>query len=135
MIYIICGLIGAGKTTYAKKEAKENDIITDIDLDGTSKEEQLRQTMDYYNKGRTVYHITCYPTLDEQETFMRADVKYIWIGTSAIQAKTNIISRARPRDINDLQATLRKNCELLYKYASSKIKFNVVNVFATTEKW
>ena len=32
MIKVICGLIGSGKTTYALKNKKENDIVLDWDL-------------------------------------------------------------------------------------------------------
>lgn len=35
MIYVVCGLIGAGKTTYAS----EHDIYTDIDIDLCTKDE------------------------------------------------------------------------------------------------
>lgn len=135
MIYVICGLIGAGKTTYAYQQAHDNDIVTDIDVDGTSKDEQLERTMNSYQNGLNVYHVTCYPTDDEQSAFGWADVEYIWINTSPEQAKINIISRGRSRDVKNLKDTLRKNSRLLSRYAYSKLDFKIVDVFDTTEQW
>lgn len=135
MIYVICGLIGAGKTTYAKQQAKNDDVITDIDIDGTSKDEQLEQTMMYYQKGLNVYHVTCYPTTDEQEAFRWTDVVYVWINTTLAQARDNIINRARTRDIDNLRATLEKNDMLLNKYANSRIRFKTVELFPSDERW
>lgn len=135
MIFVICGLIGAGKTTYAKQQAKKDDVITDIDIDGTSKDKQLEQTMMFYHKGLNVYHVTCYPTVNEQEAFRWADVEYIWINTTLSQARENIINRARTRDIDNLKATLEKNDTLLNKYANSKIRFKLIELFQSNERW
>lgn len=110
-------------------------FLTDIDLDGTSKDKQLEQTMMYNQKGLNVYHVTCYPTADEQEAFRWADVEYIWINTTLSQARENIINRARIRDIDNLKATLEKNDMLLNKFSYSKIRFKIVEVFPSNEKW
>lgn len=131
MIVCVCGMIGAGKSEYARSSGK---TVSDFDVIG-SKEKQLDFTIKNHEKAGEIYHITCYPTQEEQEAFAGKDVKYIWINTTITQCRTNILSRGRQRDLENLQKVLRKNKEIQRQYINSAIKFEVVNVFETSERW
>ena len=131
MIICVCGLIAAGKTTFAEKQ---DGVVSDFDFIG-SKEGQILFTLENHRRDRTVYHITCYPTADELRTFKKLDVKYVWINTTFSQCRKNIFARKRERDINNIEETLLANEEILRRYLSSDIDFEVVDVFKNEEKW
>lgn len=129
MIYVVCGMIGAGKTTFAKMQ---NGILSDFD-ELQSKEKQIEFTLK--NREKEVYHTTCFPTFEELKNFEGADVKYIWINTSFTKCKENIIARNRLRDTLDLRKTLEKNREIQKKYQGSSMKFEVINTLKSDERW
>ena len=91
MITIICGLIGAGKSTFAAENFKN---FTDADLE-ESKDSQIKKTLELYRKGIDVAHITCFPTLKEECMFKGLKKKYIWINTPPDICKANIKKRGR----------------------------------------
>ncbi len=131
MIVCVCGMIGAGKSEYARSTGK---TVSDSDVIG-SKKKQLEFTLKNHVKEEEIYHITCYPTQEELEEFARQDVKYVWINTVITQCRINILTRGRQRDIEDIQEVLRKNKVIQQQYINSDIRFEVVDVFKTNERW
>ena len=125
MIYVICGLIGAGKTTYAHRNYK---YVTDFDEIG-SKEKQIQLTKRLHKSGKTVAHITCYPTSHERVFFDTNHAQYIWINTSPEQAEKNIKSRGRTRDIENIARVVKQNTQYIDKLRRSSIDFKIIDVF------
>lgn len=125
MIHIICGLIGAGKTTYAKSHYQ---YVTDFD-ELLSKEKQIAETLRLHNEGKTVAHITCFPTRLEQMAFYKQEPKMIWISTSLEQSMENVEARGRTRDMVNLQNVLEANMQLLKSKAHCYYKWDEVVVF------
>lgn len=131
MVICVCGMIGAGKSTFCKGL---EGIVSDRD-NLENKEKQIEFTLKNSEKSENIYHITCYPTAEEREIFKELDAEYIWINTTIRQCEKNIVERGRTRDIEDLKKTLQKNQEILSKYMHSDIKFKVIDVFETGERW
>lgn len=131
MITCVCGLIGSGKSTWCEKQ---EGIVSDFDLIG-NKEMQLYFTLNEFGKGNHVYHITCFPTLREQEAFEKLNVEYVWINTSFCQSRRNIFTRRRKRDMENIEDVLNANANIMDKYITSHIDFRIINVFEDTEKW
>ena len=83
-------------------------------------------------------HITCYPTPEELaffETVPPDKISWIWIDTSEVQARKNILQRSRARDMQNLPETLAKNHELTRMFYHSSIPFRLVTVFDDGERW
>lgn len=131
MIVCVCGMIGAGKTTWCKEQSG---IVSDFDDIG-DKRIQLQFTLKKYEAGEKVYHITCFPTREERETFDKVNVKYVWINTSFVQCRKNIFSRNRSRDIENIESVLNANENIMEKYFYSDLEFEVVDIFESEEKW
>lgn len=129
MIVVVCGLIGAGKSTYARSHFEH---VTECE-GTTTKTEQIWQTLALDDAGETVAHVTCYPTSEESAAFARRDVQYLWISTDPAQAMANIYNRGRARDLADLEYIAAKNRELFTKLAASG--FHEQEVFTTSERW
>lgn len=91
--------------------------------------------MKKHEAGEKVYHITCFPTREEREAFDKENVKYVWINTSFVQCRKNIFSRNRSRDIENIESVLNANENIMEKYFYSDLKFEVVDVFESEEKW
>lgn len=136
MIHVVCGLIGAGKTTYARSSGG---IVVDLHDDDSSvclnKDEQIRTTLSYDDQGIDVWHITLYPTIAEEAAFMGRSCEYIWVNTTIAKAMENVVKRGRERDISDLSQTRKKQTDVLMKYVQSSLRFKIVNVFETNERW
>lgn len=130
MIVMICGLIGAGKTTFAKANF---DHVTDYDNVG-SKARQIVETLGRYRQGQTVAHITCWPTLLEKKAILEGeaagDVRMVWINTGPEQSLKNIFARARPRDMEHLTEVMKVNRALNEKRQRSVYPWEDVDVFA-----
>ena len=133
MIYVICGMIGAGKIEYAKKTGCP--IIENVLNQNANKKEQIEQTLDLYDSGSDVCHITCYPTEQEQSAFHGLDVKYIWINTTKQHCIQNVRKRRRGKDLIDINSVKEKNDELEARYENSFIHFKVIDLYETGEKW
>ena len=134
MIYIICGMIGAGKSKYAEKIGCP--IVENAYADqGISKKEQIEQTLDLYDAGSDVCHITCYPTEQEQSAFHGLDIQYIWINTTKRFCLQNIRKRCCKKDIININYVKEKNEELEARYENSFIHFKVIDLYETGEKW
>lgn len=131
MIVCVCGMIGAGKTTWCKEQAG---VVSDFDDIG-DKRIQLQFTLKKHEAGEKVYHITCFPTREEREAFDKENVKYVWINTSFVQCRKNIFSRNRSRDIENIESVLNANENIMEKYFYSDLKFEVADVFESEEKW
>lgn len=127
MIYAICGLIGAGKTTYARDHFL---YVTDLDyIESGLKSDQIKLTRRLSKGNGDVAHITCYPIPKERSFLDGNNAHYIWINTSPDQALKNIMKRARPRDLSNLDRVIQKNEQLLQQFRDSRIDFEIVNVF------
>jgi len=132
-ITIICGLIGAGKSTWA---ARHFETFTDLDaVPGWQKADQIRKTLDLVESGHDVAHITCYPTQDEEVAFRDMPVVYVWVDTPPAVCKKNILKRGRLRDIQNLASVEAANDRLYDRLISSRLPFRRVSVFESNERW
>ena len=134
MIYVICGLIGAGKTTYARGNFE---VYTDSD-EIKSKTDQLKLTRFFHGMGKDVAHITTYPREEEMEYFKALPagaVKYIWINTSERQCRKNILKRGRYCNMSHLEEAFQCNSEIVKMVQKSEIPFEFIDVFPTDERW
>lgn len=131
MVICVCGLIGAGKSTFSKRY---DGVVSDFD-EIKNKQKQIDFTLKKDKAGMKVYHITCYPTPEEVKAFDDRDVEYVWINTSQTQAMINIVKRGRERDIKDVKKTKEKNRQIAEKYLHSNIHFRVVDIFDGGERW
>lgn len=127
-VIFLCGLIGAGKTTYAQKHFKP---FTDLDYMPmySRKADQIRLTKNLLKTHDEVCHITCYPTEEEARAFKGYNIRFVLINTGLKQAKTNIIIRNRQRDMMNLNNVLKSNVDFINKYRTSKVKWELVEVF------
>ena len=136
MIHVVCGLIGAGKSTFCEgKSGIVIDFRDDENSEALNKEDQIRLTLEAHAAGSDVWHVTCYPTAAEIQAFSDVDKEYIWINTTAAQALKNIRKRGRKRDILNYSDTLKRQNEILASYLSSEIRFRVIDIFETDERW
>lgn len=127
-VVIICGLIGAGKTTYATTHFK---ATTDFDFmpKYSTKADQIiltKNLLKYYDE---VAHITSYPSEEEIQAFKEYRCRFILIDTSLDQAKTNILIRSRERDMNNLVNVLKANEDYQKRFEKSDIHWEIVKVF------
>ena len=146
MVKVICGLIGAGKTTYAIKNKKDNDILLDWDLIAealkTDNKIWIKTVQDkllqfFYNKGYDIWYITTILGSNELELLKQMkDVEYIWINTSKQQCIENVKKRNRNDEVKYIEQ-LKKRNETIYNnyYINSKIKYKVLDIFENNERW
>lgn len=138
MIYVVCGLIGAGKSSYSSQNFQ---IVSDAEekiSKKTPKTDQILDTKRIYESGGDVAHVTCYPTPEEMEFFRTVppeEISFLWIDTDEAQARRNILQRNRARDMRNLSETLAKNHDLMHKFYQSSIPFKLVTLFDDGEKW
>lgn len=122
-IDVLCGLIGAGKSTWA---VGRYEYITDLDAMSTrSRRRQIMETLALAEQGETVCHITTYPTAQELESFGRfaGKVRFLLVDADEAEAESRIKKRGRARDTENLDEVLRKN-HMLYKLIhNGRIKF------------
>lgn len=125
-VVFVCGLIGAGKTTWAKKQ---HGFVTDLDEfpQYSTKKDQIRQTKHLLRRG-DVFHITCFPTKEELDSFKRSDCDFVYIATDPMQCKTNILIRNRKRDMEDLPRVFKANSEFKRKFELTELPFRKVKV-------
>ena len=125
MVYVICGLIGAGKTTFARNNFE---IFLDFDEIG-SKDLQLELARKLFKEGREFGYITCYPTVRERLFFKAIAplVTYIWIDTDLDTAHQRILSRNRERDILNMRQVLRRNKEYQEQLRRSALDFRMMD--------
>ena len=130
MIYVICGLIGSGKSTFAHEE-----FTVVLECEGRTKESQIAEAERMYECGRNFAYITCFPTKAEMEFFEGKRVKYLWIDTTAEQSRKNIMKRKRIRDLINLREALEKNEKIMWKKIRANIPFVNISLFENGEKW
>lgn len=145
MIKVICGLSGSGKTTYALNNKKNNDILLDLDslkeaLQNYTnysllKNLQLELLKYFHNLDFNIWYITCFPNIEELNFFDSNNADFIWINTNKNKCTENIIKRNRKNDIKDIDSIISYNQYVQDKYISSNIKFHVIEVFKSNEKW
>ena len=134
VVTVVCGPIGAGKSTWAHAHYG---CVTDLD-ELSSKEEQLVRTWDMWRQGEDVAHITCLPTAEEMEFFrevLKGEVRFVWVNTTEEQCRRNILKRNRPRDMRDLERVMVRNKEIIRAAARSGLPFAFVDLFPTGERW
>jgi len=134
VIHVICGLMGSGKSTYARKHYK---YIVEFE-DFGRKDKQLQKAKALHDKGKKVAYITCYPTTTEMEYFKSlpdSSVRWLLIDTDLKQCRRNIIRRGRKSDVDVLKTRFEKNHKLLSLIARTSISFERIRVFETEEKW
>lgn len=127
-VFFLCGLIGSGKTTFARSNF---DYFTDLDFmpSCSRKSDQIEQTKRLLKSHDEVCHITCYPTAEEVESFRSYDQRFLLITTGVEQARTNILIRQRPRDLMNLNKVLAANNEYLRKYKKNEYAWEMIKVF------
>lgn len=138
MIHVICGLIGAGKSTYAMKKYKH---ILEYESFG-SKELQIRAAKTLHETGELVAYITCYPTSLERlffDSLPREEIRYFLIDTSFEQCAKNIVKRGRFSDNELIETGFEPNRRFASQYAHTDIPFERITVFtsppASEERW
>ena len=132
MLVVICGMVGSGKSTFAKENFKH---VLDFDRI-KSKDKQIQKAKDLLSEGKVTAYITCYPTVQESIFFESVgDISYIWINTTLDQCMTNVLARGRKRDMEDLGQIREKNKGLQSRLTVSSIPFEFIEVFETNEKW
>lgn len=112
-LYIVCGLIGSGKTTYASKLCQN---VVDYDYIG-SKIQQVNLALSLLKQGESVAYVTCLPTKYET-THLLSSVDascttFIWMNTSEEDCQQNILNRGRERDLNNLNKVFAANRALI----------------------
>ena len=146
MIKIICGMLGSGKTTFAKENKKPRDILLDWDLlreaFQTDDFVYIKQIQDYllqfYNdKGYDVWYITTYLGSNEKEMLKNIkDVEYFWINTTRTQCLENIKKRNRSEETKHLENIKNVNRRIQEQYTNeNEINYTVINVFNDNERW
>ena len=133
MIFMICGLIGAGKSSYANEHYKNA-----TECEAGTKEQQIAATLRFYRSGADVAHVTTYPSAEElvmAADVSLSDIQWIWIDTAPDQCRKNIIERNRPRDMQDLGLVIEKNKSLWKRFAESQLPFKHITLFKTDERW
>lgn len=132
MLTVICGLIGSGKTTYARDNFEN---VLDLDEIGT-KDEQIARAREAVDRGEEAAYITCCPTRAEKAFFDSLDeIHYVLVDTEPRQCLRNVIGRGRKRDLDDIGAIKAKNESYMAKLCASKIPFEHIEVFESNEKW
>ncbi len=134
MIDVICGLMGSGKSTYARTHYKyvvEHEYFR-------SKEEQIARALKLHKQGKRVAYVTCYPLSKETaffETLDPSEINWYLIDTDIMQANKNIIKRGRKSDADVIQARFKKNRIISERLAKCDIKFQEISVFESGEQW
>lgn len=127
-LYLICGLIGSGKTTYARQMSGFE--LVDYDYIG-SKVKQVKLTLDLLNRGKNVAYVTCLPTKYETSHLLSVvnpeNITYVWMNTPEPQCQVNIINRGRQRDIKNLEKILSLNRELMTRKNALDIAWKYEN--------
>lgn len=120
-ITMVCGLIGAGKSTWAEKNRKH---ITDLDdIPSRSKTEQILKTISLVTQYGEACHITCYPSAIEMDAFDDYDIEWIWISATEAQARANIIKRGRANDLMHIDNLMYANRKYMRMKETSSIDF------------
>lgn len=147
MVKVICGLIGSGKTTYALENKKDNDILLDWDLLTESLKTNnpvwIKKVQDillkfFYEKGFNIWYITTKLGSNELTLLKQmTDVEYIWINTTKQQCLENIKKRNRNDEVEHIKNLKTRNEEIYNNYYinSQELKYKVVDVFKSNERW
>lgn len=125
-VIFVCGLIGAGKTTWTRKHAQQYTDLDELPA-GSKKKDQIKQTKRLLKKG-DVFHITCYPTREELRAFKDVEKDFVLIDTSKHQAKTNILNRGRDRDLENIGSVFQANKKYWRRFKTSDLPFRKVKV-------
>ena len=131
MIHVICGMIGSGKSTYAKQHYEH---VLEYE-DFGDKRLQIREAKRLHDQGELVAYITCAPTCEESIFFANLEkldsgaVEYFWIDTDFDQCIRNIKARGRKRDYNVVREHYKPNQVILSKLMSGGSRYKKITVF------
>ena len=134
MIHVICGLVGSGKSTYARQHYRH---IVELEK-YKSKDRQIAKARKLHELGRTVAYITCYPTAKEMEFLdsIEADqIRWFLVDTDVVQCRRNILKRGRKSDADVIRTRTGRNAQLMDRIARSGIKFEKISLFKSGERW
>lgn len=136
MVICVCGLIGAGKTTYALKNKGDDDILLDYDY--------IRSALKINNSSIAANVINCMiesvlvnncgntwlvRTVPRKNEMVHID-RYILINTEEKQCRDNLIRDKRlPTDIDEAQKKIKRKLNKL------NVEYEIVDLFDTNEKW
>lgn len=131
-VVFLCGFIGSGKTTYAKKNYE---VITDLDYmpPQSTKIDQINLTRELLKEHDAVCHITCFPTLTEARSFNEFNQEFLWMDTTIQQSRINILKRKRRRDLTDLNRVFKANLDYLKKIQRSSSTFKMIKNYGEGE--
>lgn len=146
MVKIICGMIGSGKTTFAINNKNPRDVLLDWDLIREALQTDdfvyIKTIQDYLlqfynNKGYDIWYITTYLGSNEKEILKNIeDVEYFWINTTRKQCLENVKKRDRGEEAKNLKNIDNINKKIQERYTNeSEIKYKIVNVFDSNERW
>ena len=135
MIHVICGMMGAGKSTYARKRGYDH--VLELE-DFGRKDKQIRRARELNKRGEILAYITCYPTPAEMTFFNSlpdAEVRWLLIDTDYKRCEQNIRSRRRGTDADVIKTKFEKNKRILSQIAQSSIQFEKIKIFVSEERW
>lgn len=139
-------MVGSEKTTFAKNNKKSRYILLDWDLIREAFQADdfvyIKPIQDYLlqfynNKGYDIWYTTTYLGSNEKEMLKSIkDVEYFWINTTRKQCLENIKKRNRGEETKNLENIDRINKRIQEQYINeSEIKYKIVNVFKSNERW
>ena len=129
---VVCGLMGSGKSTWA---AQHYDTVLEYEMFGC-KQGQIDRARDMIESNVSFAYVTCYPTTEEAEFFRQyPPEKYVLIDTEIERARKNIIKRGRKSDGDIIRTRFEKNKKLSDLIYRSKIPFERIRLFETSERW
>ena len=134
MIDVICGLMGSGKSTYARNNYRY--VIERENF--KSKAAQIRKAGQLHAAGKHIAYVTCYPTPEEIYFLGSLDpdeIEWYLMDTDIIQANKNIMKRGRKSDSDVIQKRFKKNRAIAERIARSRIRFHIIRVFDSGERW
>ena len=139
-------MIGSGKTTFAINNKNPRDVLLDWDLIREALQTDdfvyIKTIQDYLlqfynNKGYDIWYITTYLGSNEKEILKNIeDVEYFWINTTRKQCLENVKKRDRGEEAKNLKNIDNINKKIQERYTNeSEIKYKIVNVFDSNERW
>ena len=137
MITVVCGPIGAGKSTWAREHFPRVADLDELQADA-GKPAQMELVREWSRQGLGGAYITCFPTSQELELLgglPAGSVRWVWIGTSEAQCLRNVRQRGRDRDLRDMAGVAEKNREIMARAQGSGIPWVFVDIFPTDERW
>lgn len=134
MIICLTGLVGSGKTTYARNNAQDHEEIIDWDIIHKEFDIADRQVAkqiiidlleDAVKSDKVTWFVCNIPSPEHQELLDTTDVKYLWLYSTIPDTIENLIKRGRYGDVEKLDVLYLKNLELLKQSSKFVNQYNV----------